>query len=248
MSCNPPNCLEIPPASWPNPFPPAAEVCGWNFRWYLHFPILLDASGPDATTLANAIADVRGNGGGLYSLNLFFRDAKGACTIEVSILYPSPGNVLRTPQVNCPPGYTWDDLNEQCVLTIIPPVGPPGGGGTGNGHTGGNGGSGGFSCANPNCIVGGLTGPARPGVLSPACIALCAAAGKSDDICDQACCQLCVADPGLESDFKAGFNVAKIITRPKVVQKRSAQAPLLAGFFSSDALFRKVTTGHSRFS
>lgn len=211
MACNPPNCLEIPPRVDPStgdvlpgrtPFP----VCGWSLQWYEHFPILLGLSGPDEPSLDLALNGIAAAGGRIYSLRVGFLASDGSCQF-IDILYPYPGNPNPSgqPQVTCPPGFTYDPVAEACVFDSIvivpppppptppppitppppttpPPPAPPPGGGFG-------------TCANPNCIIGGLIGDAKPGVLSPACLAICAASGKPDDVCDQTCCQLCVSDP-----------------------------------------------------
>lgn len=135
MACNPPNCLEIPPASPPSgkSFP----VCRWHLTWYRVWPITFDLSDSGAgseATLATALNGIANAGGRLLDLDVSYLDSSGACTLTVSTIYPTPGNPNPSgsgqPQVTCPPGFVYDPVAEACVLEAIvvtppPPPGPP---------------------------------------------------------------------------------------------------------------------------
>src|SRR5260370_26294140 len=120
MACDPPNCLEFPPA-----LTPPAPLCGWELTWYRNWPIALPLGGIGlgSAELQQAVTNIANVGGRVLQANLFFRDSKGGCTLEVSVLYPNPGTAgVVNQQVTCPPGYRWDNLNEQCVLDIPIPI------------------------------------------------------------------------------------------------------------------------------
>lgn len=183
--CNPPQCLEIPPAL-PPPSPTADDICGFTLDWYRSWPIIfgVNGTGLDATQLSQVLNSIANAGGRLLDINLFFKDADGNCTIEVSILYPNPGPGSPSQyQVQCPPGWTWDSQLEECVAPlpiIIPP--PPG---FGNG--GGGGGGGGTGKCDP--LVDPEACCPAPSHESKPCVVLCLYAGVlSLKQCLIACC------------------------------------------------------------
>lgn len=183
--CNPPDCLIIPPAG-AKCFSVVGYSQGPNCGGLVYdFPFDPTQPIPPGPAFAP------------FTCRVFwgFRQPDGSCVQVEVVNGDAQGRpIVGQSTVTCPPGFTYDPIHEACVLDGVliiwpnggppppappPPAPPPPG----------------SSCASPNCIIGGLVGPAKPGVLSPACIALCAASGKSDDLCDQACCQLCVNDP-----------------------------------------------------
>jgi len=193
MACDPPSCLEIPPA-----LPPSSPLCGWELTWYRIWPITfpLGGIGLGTSELQQALTNIANAGGRVLSANLFFRDSKGGCTLEVTVLYPNPGAPgLINQQVTCPPGYRWDSLNEQCVLDIpIPiPIPLPGPGpGPGPGPEPGPGPAVPPGCR-PNCTN---TSTGRVGNLSLPCMFLCDVAEVGEQECINSCCVPCdVVDP-----------------------------------------------------
>lgn len=175
--CLPQNCLEIPPAL-PPPSPTADDICGWFIDWYRIWPITfpLDGTGLSAAALASALNSIANAGGRVLDINLFFKDQDGNCTLEVSILYPNPGNPGQSQyQVKCPPGWTWDPVQERCVasIVIIPP--PPTNGGGGNGKC--------DAFSNPDACC------PKPSTVSKPCVVLCGLAGfLTPSQCLQVCC------------------------------------------------------------
>lgn len=224
MACNPPNCLEIPPAL-NAPLP--STLCGAIITWYRIFPITftLRANGPDAVRAA--LEGIANAGGTVLNATWFYTDDTGACTIEVDTFTKIPGKPDSGINVTCPPGFVYDPGLEACVLdvVIIPPIPPGGGGGGGSG----GGGSAGGGCK-PDCVLA----DGSPGQGSLPCKLVCAASGFDDAECREACCIKC-GDPPV--DFlelrSRGFKAPML---PSKVRKSIVAAPTssLARVFMSN--------------
>jgi hypothetical protein len=256
MACDPPNCLEIPPATGPgSTFP----VCRWDITWYRIWPISFPLSGADAGSLAAAINGIANAGGRIITEDVWFLDSDGKCTLEVSIVNPTPATPnQQQPEITCPPGYVYDLQQEACVLeTIIIPPPPNGGGG---------------SCSLAACAecVGAL-------ISSPSACAACFTLGEAlvgapcvecagDLALLLGSCAECAgcavldvwrflhsrphADPGIASDFTvASF---RPFAEPFMPLSRRRPAPNTVGpigrLFQGASLFSKLADPTMRFS